>query len=1748
MTLATTRLHGYAIAATLYASPRTIVYRGVREADGRSVALKTLNNDHPSSQELASIRREYDLLQRLSDDGIVAVYDLIKHQYGLAMVLEEFGGMSLDRIMASGQGRLDLSAWLDLAIRITEVLGRIHQQGIIHKDVTPANILWNRSTNVIKIIDFDIASQLKRERQVVSSDGMLEGSLPYISPEQTGRMNRDIDYRTDFYSLGVTLYELLFNELPFHADDVIGWVYNHIATPPPFAESPEREAPSAVIAILEKLLAKNAEDRYQSSRGLLHDLEKCRSQWKKRGAISRFRLGEQDRSGIFQISRKLYGRDWEIGLILELFEKARRGGRELVLVAGYAGVGKTSLVGELQRTIIQQRGFYLEGKFDQYERGAPFSAIASAFRGFVLRLLALPDARLAEWKAAFIAALGLNARIIVEFIPEFEKVVGAQNFVQELNPSEAHNRFLIAFRQFMSVVATDDHPVALFLDDLQWSDAATLDLIEFLATMEGIAHLLLIGAYRDQEVDAGHRLRISLDSIQKQRTAHELLLRPLNRSTLNRIVAETLHCTRSQSRLLATILYQKTQGNPFFFTALLGNLYEEGYLTFDYQEGQWVWDPERIRGVPVSDNVVEFVVRRLQQMPEDTRESLKFASCIGESFDLKTLSVIQEQPAAAIARSLLPATEAGVVDAIGRQYRVTQSEHAVDDDGWEQRLNDLGIEFYYCFRHDRVQQAAGCLIDEGARHAIHLDIGRHILRHATAAEAAEQIIEIVRHLNEGKHLLTSTAERIEVARLNLAAAKKANAATAYRAALSHLEAGIELLPADSWSKNYDLAFQLHREYCECAYICRQFGQAETCSKMLIERSRSNLEKAEIYAMQVVQYNTIGQVQKAIEIGLAGCALMGVDILRHKTIETARVRIAEIQQQLSTQPIAGETDTPVMDDAEMAVVMRMLSAIALAAYVAQDDVLFCNTVIMAMQLTIAHDPTPDSAFAYVTYGSLVGSLQQDYRAGVELGQRAMELNEQFNDLRRYCSNLFLYTTVVHGWRFHWTTLGDRYRNVIQRGWESGDLLYLAYACINVIQWDPEMDLETQIREGERYLAIIREIGYRVAIDLAQVIQHWRLNLRGGANGQLSLSSGDFDEFAALERAQASGFRTGILPYCLYKMQVCYFYENYAEAAVHGDMGQAYLSAVRSQPYTVEFSLYVFLTWAAQYLALDPASQLAAKTKMGAEHGKMQIWADTCPENFLHLRLIMDAELARIAGDHEKAAQCYDQAIVAANANRYIRYEALANELTAKFYLGRDQRKLAGGYMNEALYLYSRWGATAKVQQLRDAYPNLPRLHPVQSAPGSLRRATAKSGAGAQAPDMNTIVKASQALSEEVALDKLLPKFMSLVRENAGAKKVLIALQDDSTNELRIQEEWLDGGAGTASGANEENVPMDIMQYVARTRHNVILGNAAGSGDFGQYPYVRKHKPKSLLCMPILNQGKLLGVLYLEHRHVADVFTTERLDLLGILASQAAISIQNAYLYTHLEDVVRQRTAELNETNQELIRLARDKSEFMSMAAHDLKSPLASIRGLADMVRATPADFSSAEIARYMESIRRSSNRMLSLIKDLLKVNAIESGEIEFSRQTLDVRDLVRDVADRFREGAAAKKIALKTSLPANRCVIHADENAIVQVLENLLSNAVKYSSADTTITVTLRSADGVYRCRVRDGGPGLAEADLRRIFEKYARSKASPTGGEDSTGLGLYIAKKLVEAMQGKVWCESIYGQGSTFIVELPIAE
>jgi predicted ATPase/signal transduction histidine kinase len=1741
-----------------------LIRRGWCEtAEGRqSVLVVAPALDPPATATLDQLAHEYGLKEELDRGWAVRPLKLLRERGRTLLLLEDPGGEPLLRLlgrpMATGR-------FLRIALALAEAVGQLHRRGLIHKDLKPANILVDEATGAVRLTGFGISSRSPREHPTPEPAEILAGTLAYMAPEQTGRMNRSVDARSDLYALGVTLYQMLTGSLPFTAGDPMEWVHCHIARRPAPPAERVPGLPATLSAIVMKCLAKNAEDRYQTAAGLAADLKRCLADCESSGEIRPFAPGGADIPDVLRIPEKLYGREREVADLLAAFDRVVAGGPpELVLVSGYSGIGKSALVNELHKALVSPRGLFAAGKFDQYKRDVPYATLAQALQSLIRPILGQGEAELGRWRDRFQEALGLNGALILNLVPELELIVGKQPPVSALSPDEMQARFQTVFRRFLGVFARPEHPLALFLDDLQWLDTATLDLLQHLATHPDVRHLLLVGAYRDNEVGPTHPLQRMQAGIRKAGGAiHDIVLKPLALDDISRLVADTMRCERACAQPLAELVHEKTSGNPFFAIQFITALADEHLIAFDPGVAAWTWDLADIRAKGYTDNVVDFVVGKLSRLPPATQEALKQLSCLGNSADVATLKTVHGAPEAEIHAALWEAIRAGLVF----------------------RLDDS-----YKFLHDRVQEAAYALIPPPLRAELHLQIGRRLAAGMPQQEVFEKIFDLVNQFNLASALMSDWAEKQLVAEFNLRAGKKAKASTAYSSASSYLSAGAALLSEQGWKNCYSLTFDLYFERAECELLRSNFEVAARFIDELLLRAASKVDRAEAYRLKMVLHLMQGENSPAIRTALESLQMFGFELPEHPTREQAWAEYDEMLLNIGERAIASLIDLPLMDDPEMRAVMNILSALCRSAYFR--DTYLCQIVACRMvKLSLQHGTSEFSTIGYA-WMAILGPIFHRYKEGEQFGQLAIDIAERYGFTAQKVGAYFSMQMAVLWTRPIGTAL-TCLDTALRYAEGTGENIYACYSLEHrltdlIARGDP---LDQVWLESVKALHFVRDVKFRHVIDIISSIQPFIQSLRGELHAGHSM-----DEAEIEGRVLEGGIAVVICYHWILQLQR-HFHLGSPEAALeYAAKAEPILWSAHCHIQSVDYCLYQSLALAAVFQEASPERQAEIRVRLARNLGALRQWSESCPATFLDKYLLVAAEIARLEVREIEAARLYEEAIRSARDNGFVQYEALANELAGRFYLacGLDTAGLA--HLKNARACYARWGALGKVRQLERRHPQLAvRDHPlVPDATGSTIRQI----------DVTAMAKASQAISAEIELPRLVETLMTIILQDAGADRGLLLLRGEQAFEIQA-EASAKGGAVEVELRHaplaETECSEAMVNYVINTRESIIV-------DDGSHPappvdgsaYLRLSPPRSAMCLPLLRQGRLGGVLYLENSQAAYAFTPSRLSLLGHLASQAAISIENARLYAEvqraeaalrqandeLEKRVEERTRELKKAQSQLVDTARaaGMAEVATSVLHNVGNVLTSavinlqvitqavdssrmvrvkqVSELLQQHRQFLADFMTrdprgAQLPDYVTSLAEELLReraelregLADMGKHIEHIRAIVQVQQTYAQNTLITEecDLTQLIEDALRlQMPALKRHGVKVirelaTLPK----VRVDKHKVMQILINLITNAKSAVSGlpedQRRLEVRLDAVDKTIRILVRDNGIGFAPELRERLFTQGFTTR------EGGHGLGLHSSALAARMLGGGVTLESEgLGKGATAVLELPL--
>lgn len=1836
-------LVGYQIAEILHVSAQKIIHRGLRERDRVPVVIKALKAEYPSLDAISRIQYEYQIAANLHIEGVVEALGLEKYQNGYALILEDIGGKSLGQILTNKS--LSTLEVLKIAAKVAQALGQLHQHRIIHKDIKPSNIIFNPVTEQVKISDFSVATYLTRDVQQPDARMQLEGTLAYMSPEQTGRIDCPLDYRSDFYSLGVTLYEMLTGQLPFDAIEPLELIHCHLAVAPIPPHQINSTIPEVLSNIVMKLLAKNAEDRYQSASGLKIDLECCTHQLQEYGKIENFIIGARDRSSQFVIPQKLYGREEEVATLLQAFERVRgedtgmrgRGDAEtqrmtapytptpsqseLVLISGYSGVGKSAIVNEIRKPITTAKGYFIAGKFDQFQRDIPYSALIQAFGSLLRQLLTEPAEKIALWQEKLRSRLGNNGQVIAEVIPEIELIIGTQPPIPQLGATETQNRFNQVFQNFLRTFSQPEHPLVLFLDDLQWADLASLKLLQLLMTDSDSQSLLAIGAYRDNEVSATHPLIQTIEKIEESgTTVRQLVLQPLELKHISQLIADTFHCDPDNCNAnhcqperqapLAELLFHQTRGNPFFLTQLLQTLHDEKVFTFDFDTDTWQWDIEQIYALEIANqNVVELVNRNLKKLSPKTQNVLKLGACIGNSFNLGTLATICEKSPSDTAIALWEAIQAGLIIPLNSASKTsTIVEEYSPTPPTRQTTNSTELTITYKFIHDRVQQAAYALISDTEKTKIHLEIGQLLLANTPNEIVEENIFDIVNQLNLGMQLISELTEKSELAKLNLIAGKKAKASSAYEVALNYFTVGLDLLPESSWKTHYKLTYDLYVEALEAEYINSQIEHFYRLSKIAMSNTKNEIEKSRIYELAILQCFSNNQLEKSLNLGIEALSSLGIYIPKNPSKMYIFLELIKIKFFQGHKKIEEISFLSKMKDPHKIKAINILKAITPVAFIANPQ-MYPLVIFKTVSLSLQYGNTLLSGCGYSGLGLIYCAVLGDIEKGYRYSKLSLCLLDEFQTQE---TKSFLYA-VFNMFIRHWKEPISKNIEGLIEGVEIGQTLgdvenachcaafYCSYLFLS------GKNLKFSFEKQTEFIKIIEKHKHSFQLNQARIWSQVNLNLQGKLDRVLILSGDRFNKEIELPVLIETKDNMGV--FCVYLTQLLlgYIFKNnelslekavLAEQHEQGAMGTAYIPI---------FKLFYSLALLAKYPTASKQKQKKYLQKVKNNQKKMKHWANHCPINYQHKYELIEAEKARVLGQVEKATKFYDRAIKNAKDSGYTQEEALANELAAEFYFSRGMDKFARMYLHDAYHGYLRWGAQAKVDDLELRYPEWLFLFLAEETQAeektiSQRTVTATMNReSSSALELATVIKATQAISGEIVLDKLLNQLMKILIENAGAQKGLLFLIQNHSLILAAEaeverEQEIDLPFIPISMYSD--APISLINYVYRTQEKVVLNQATIEGLFTNDPYITQHQSQSILGLPIFSQGKSIGILYLENRLTQGAFTRDRLELLSLLATQAAISIENALLYTSLEEKVAARTQELSVKNQRLeqtlselqqTQLQLIQSEKMSSLgqlvagiAHEINNPVNFIYGnlthvdeytrdllnlvklyqqyypqpveeIQEEIEDMEVEFLVEDLPKVLNSMKIGATRIKEIVQSLRNFSRLDESEMK----AVDIHEGLESTLLILRSRLKTKPshptievIREYGQIPSVECYAGALNQVFLHVLNNAIDALedarVQLEIPNPQIQICTEVVnDNQIAIRIADNGIGMTEEVKRKLFDPFFTTK--PVG--QGTGMGMSISYKIVvEKHDGELKCISTLDRGTEFVIQIPIQQ
>ncbi|WP_438008874.1 AAA family ATPase [Sorangium sp. So ce321] len=1653
---------------------------------GRTVVEKSARGSPPSQGAAALLLREHAFLRRLDVPGVARPLTLEGPAGAPVLVVEDAGPEDLERRLA--RGPLTLDAFFDVAIALADTCARIHASGVVHRALAPSHVVLG-AEGQITLVHFVDAAELTSAPGAVEVELEKLKALPFMSPEQLGRTGRFIDARSDLYALGATFYAMLIGAPPFQDLDPLALVHAHVARSPVPAHMVSPYVPVALSELVQRLLAKMPELRYQSAECLAEDLREARRRWRSTGDIEPFELGCLDLARRLPLPDRLFGRARELAALNGALARASEGRTELALVTGEAGIGKTALVKTLQCAVAEQGGRFIEGKFDLRAANVPYASLAEALRTLASALRAEPEDSLAQLRDAASAPY----RALTELCPELADLLAEAPELPAVDPMRAESRFLLAIQNFVRAVASQRPPLAIFLDDLQWTDAASLRVLRALAADPGSRHVLLIAAYRPSEAGIAHRLRGTLEELrQAQIPITRLPLGPLDAETIVALLADALRCEPARAQPLAALILAKTAGNPFFIRQLLRSLQEKRLLLFDASRSTWTWDLGRIERVGATDNVVQLMTESVRKLPDEAQELLQIAACIGKRAQLRVVAALS-------GRSIDE-----TIASLGQPLR----DGLICPDGARAHGAELAVRF----AHDRVQQAAYELVPQERRRQLHLDIGRFL--EASSGDRAEgALFDAADHLNLGSALLDAE-QRADLARLNHRAGLKARRAAAYGPALAYFRSGLRLLPENAARSCYGLWFSLHRDAAECAALTDQHAMARALVDEGLRHATSIPEKVDLETIRIMSATITGEHELALGWGRDALrADFGVELPAADLDGAIAAQRWAIAGNLAARSPESLVDLPRVTRPEERAYMKLLGEMVAPAWFADRKRLVLVTSL-GVHFALEHGNSSESILSYAGHAMLLAA-EGELQGAQGFGRLAVELARRFEDHAQETIARYMYNEFVHPWVAPLASSAGPFRELIALGVSSGELRFAAYAHTGLVEhsFAAGVELDRLLVDLNDALAFSRQTGNKSTL-LHQLAYRQTIRCLKGLTKSRSLADdAEFDERAFLEAAQ--GESPAKCVYHTLRLQASYLYRDLAQATAHSDAAVPYMHFLGGYIPECQHALFTALTLLWRCDESDEGERAALLARVADLQRVLRRWESGCAENFRPRRLLVDAEVARVERKFELAGARYDEAIDEAARAGFIHLAALGNELAGRFYHGLGRARIAALYLRAARQGFARWGASEKARALTDEF----RLHGPSEEPELVEERLP-----AVALDALSLLKAAETLSGEIVLDRLLEKLLGVCLEAAGAQRGALVLEEEGELFVRAL------GSVAAPVSIERTplsrsceVPRRVVEHTHRARETLVLDDAACEPERDRDPRFAEGGSRSVLVLPIQRKEARLGVVYLENNLTTRAFTRDRVHVLELLSGQIAIALENARLYREAQHAVRVR------------------DDFLSIASHELRTPVTSLRlGLQALIRR--GDHGSEErLARALHRIDRQVQRLMRLVDDLLDVSQLHTGRLELHVEPVDLAEAVAEVLERL--GGRIAQSGSPVSVRAEPCVVGSwDRSRLEQVISNLLDNALKFGGGKP-IEITVARQDGTAELAVHDQGIGIPAERLPHVFERFERAVSSRHFG--GLGLGLHVVKSIVEALGGAVSAESRPGEGSLFTVELP---
>ncbi|MBC2716927.1 MAG: AAA family ATPase [Desulfobacteraceae bacterium] len=1682
-------------------------------------------------------------LKKLISHHIARVYAIEKiseaSTSGIAFTLGESDGSSLKEYL-SKNGPLNSDQFMNIAVQIVTAINDLHKVGLFHNGLTSSNIAIAPDQNHIFINDFafglysvlstDALNQENHGRITIANE-----HLPYISPEQTGRMNCEIDYRTDFYSLGIIFYELLTGTPPFTGSNPMELIHAHMAKNPTIPRKTRKEIGEPLSNIIMKLLSKSPDHRYQSTYGIKSDLLHCLKQNSVEKPLTPFQVARHDISERFRFPGKIYGREIEVAMLIDEFNRVKENNIGISMIAGYSGIGKSRVVEEIQKYVFKKGGYFISGHYELLQQDIPYSALIQAFQEIVKQILTEPVDQINEWRYKLLTALGSNAQVIIDVIPEIEFIIGKHPPPPELSPGDAQNRFHMIFEKFLQVLASKEHPLTLFIDNMQWADTAGLKLIESFFTGTRTQNFYFIGAYRNNEISNNHPLFDSLNLIKdKGLPVQTITLKPISETNVCHLLSDALHEGMNQVKLLAQIVHDKTRGNPFFIKQFLETLNKEGFLAYDYENGRWQWRIEQITAQSITDNVVDFMAAKVSKLGDPSQQSLQLASCIGDSFSLALLSMASAKPVGAVVTDLREAVALGLIMPKGDAYRhmdksliKIQAQNSLKTDNPKTPINPAD-DVIFEFLHDKVRLAVYAQVPDALKNKFHLQIGKLILQNTDPNDLPGRIFSIVHHFNHGKNQLEKNADLQQMARLNLIAGKRAKDAAAYGQALNYLKTGEKFLTDNAWIENYNLIFDIKKHRMECEYLLHNFDNAEKLFQILLDRADSNEDKAAMYNQKMIMLASLAKHEDALKIGATGLRLLGVRLPKRAGRMDVFHNLLALKIRLHHKEIDSLLGLPEITDPRLLLILKMMMNLSLSAYFCQ-PYLASYLALDIFKMTLKHGNSSVSPFAYVIYGAALCAIFKGYTVGYQFGELALKAKNKFGGTQMTAKVLLYFGNGITIWTHHINQVIALNREGLESARDTGDLNYSVYHIQSLIfsMFAGGKPLDEILEECDRFYEFVEQSHDIGALNyLISAIQFIKC-VRGETFHIHSLNDEHFSETQHIKNMQSDNIKIILCRHHLIKLRLLYIMEDY-EGALKEAKNCATLRHYHLGTVIIpEYYFYHCLVLTALYNSASTLKQSLYRRQIIIFCNRLKHLSYQCPENFEDKYLLVAAEHARITGQDRQAITFYHRAIASANTTGFTQNHAIANEAAAKFYISKGFDDIAKTFMDKARQSYHYWGAKTKVDLLEKNFSSLLTVDP-----------RLKTFPGGQHLDYNAIVNALQAISTEIVLEDLLKSLMKIVLENAGARKVQFLTIKSDRMYLEAQnnidyEETIVYKSLPADRRLEIFNP--VLNYVKRTQTYMVLDDAGSEGDFTRHPYVLKYQPKSVLCLPVIRYSQMVALLYLENNITPAVFTPERIKILSLLASQAAISLENSRLYENviqnekeLREISEKREKESLRYQAQLRSLSselslteererrRIASDLHDRIGHALANASMKLRLVKDVVSTSNASKHIDEIHLLIDqSIQDTQTLTFELSPPILYDLGLEAALDWLTEQTQKQHDIKVDFIDDFTQKTIDESLRI----------------LLFQATRELLHNVAKHARA-TQVSVSISKEDDFVRIVIHDNGVG------------FEATKKKP--GVKKGGFGIFSIQERLKHRGGRLEIKSDPHTGSGVTIISPM--